>query len=69
MHEILLWRDPKLSGAVLTASLVLLIFVATFSLLALAGSSLLLAMSAIGGFRLYLAILSRFKGQTDDTFK
>lgn len=68
VRDMLLWKDPKCSGAVFGTSLVLLLSIACCSLLSVVGSLMLLALSAVGAYRFYLALLFRIKGQYDDTF-
>jgi hypothetical protein len=69
LDDILTWKDPKISGAILTLITVSLISFSTFSLLSIIGFVLLTGMSLIGGYRLYLTIMNKVKGQSDDTFK
>jgi hypothetical protein len=69
VDDILTWKDPKISGAILTLITVSLISFSTFSLLSIIGFVLLTGMSLVGGYRLYLTIMNKVKGQSDDTFK
>ena len=69
MDDILTWKDPKISGAILTFITVSLISVASFSLLSIIGFILLAGMTLVGGYRLYLTIMNKVKGQSDDSFK
>ena len=69
VDDILTWKDPKISGAILTLITVSLISVASFSLLSIFGFVFLLGMTLVGSYRLYLTIMNKVKGQSDDTFK
>lgn len=69
VRDLLLWRDPRLTGAVFGSSFVLLLSLASFSLLTVLGTILLLASTIIGAYRLYLALLFRIKGINDNTFE
>lgn len=69
VEQILLWRDPKKTGAIFGTLFVLLLSIANFSLLTVTGSIMLIAMSAIGAYRFYLAVMFRIKGTTDETFE
>lgn len=66
--DLLLWANPKLTGAVFGSILVLLISLASFSLFTVTGSLLLLASTALGAYRFYLAVVFRIKGTYDETF-
>lgn len=68
VRDLLLWKCPKTTGAVFSTGLVLLISLACFSFLTVVGSALLVAMSVIGAYRLYLELIFRIKGTYDDTF-
>lgn len=68
VKELVLWQNPKLSGAVLGSSLVLLLSLATFTLLSVVSTLLLLALTTVGVYRFYLSLLFRIKGNYDDTF-
>jgi hypothetical protein len=65
----LLWTDPRISGAVFGSTLVLLFSLATFTLLSVASTLLLLALTTVGAYRFYLSLLFRIKGTYDDTFE
>ena len=69
VDDILTWKEPKISGAILTLITISLISIASFSLLSIFGFVFLSLMSLVGGYRLYLTILNKVKGQSDDTFK
>lgn len=69
VDEVLQWKDPKISGAILAVLFISLISIATFSLLSIFGFLLLATMTVIGGYRLYVAILFRIKGQSDDLLR
>jgi len=69
VDDILTWKDPKISGAILTFITVSLISFGIFSLLSIIGFAVLTGMSLVGGYRLYLTIMNKVKGQSDDTFK
>lgn len=69
MKDLVLWENPKVSGAVLGSSLVLLLSLATFTLLSVASTLLLLALAAVGVYRFYLSLLFRIKGTYDETFE
>lgn len=69
VSDLLLWKNPKLSGIVFGTELVLLISLASFSLLTVIGSLMLLALSAVGAYRFYLALMFRIKGTPDQTFE
>jgi len=68
VKDMLLWKNPKLTGAVFGSALVLLISMACFSLLTIVSALLLTAMTIVGTYRFYLAILFRIKGTYDNTF-
>jgi len=68
VKELVLWQNPKLSGAVFGSSLVLLLSLATFTLLSVVSTLLLLALTTVGAYRFYLSLLFRIKGTYDDTF-
>lgn len=69
VRDLLLWKNPNYTGIVFGLSLVLLISLATFSLLTVVGSVMLLAMVFVGAYRLYLAVMFYIKGgQQDETF-
>jgi len=68
VKDMLLWTDPRISGAVFGSSLVLLFSLATFTLLSVASTLLLLALTTVGAYRFYLSLLFRIKGTYDDTF-
>lgn len=69
VKELVLWQNPKLSGAVFGSSLVLLLSLATFTLLSVVSTLLLLALTTVGAYRFYLSLLFRIKGTYDDTFE
>lgn len=69
VKDLLLWTCPKTTGAVFGSSFVLLLSLATFSLLTVVSSLFLLAISAIGAYRFYLAVIFRIKGFEDKTFE
>lgn len=69
VKDLLLWSDPKYTGAIFGSSLVLLISLASFSLLTVISSLFLLAISTIGAYRFYLAVIFRIKGTEDKTFE
>lgn len=69
VSDLLLWRNPKLTGAVFGSSFVVLLSLASFSLLTVIGTLLVLASSVFGAYRFYLALLFRIKGVKDDTFE
>lgn len=62
-----LWKCPKMTGAVFGSSFVLLLSLSLFSFLTVVSSLMLLGLSAVGAYRFYLAVLFRIKGTTDDT--
>jgi hypothetical protein len=64
-----LWKNPKISGIVFGSELVLLISLASLSLLTVVGSLMLLALTAVGAYRFYLALMFRIKGTPDQTFE
>lgn len=68
LRDLLLWKDPKFTGAVFGTELVLLISLASFSFLTVIGSLMLLALTAVGSYRFYLAFMFRIKGIPDETF-
>lgn len=68
VQDLLLWKCPKFTGAVLGTSLVLLLSLAAFSLLTVIGTLMLLALSAVGAYRFYLAVMFRIKGTQDGIF-
>lgn len=69
VRDLLLWSDPKYTGAVFGSSFVLLLSLASFSLLTVVSSLFLLAITAIGAYRFYLAAVFRIKGVEDKTFE
>lgn len=69
VKDLLLWSDPKYTGAIFGSSLVLLVSLASFSLLTVISSLFLMAISAIGAYRFYLAVVFRIKGTEDKTFE
>jgi hypothetical protein len=68
VQDLCLWKCPKYTGAVFGTSLVLLLSMTSCSLLTVASTLLLLAMTIIGAYRLYLSVLFRIKGTYDETF-
>lgn len=69
VKDLLLWTNPKLTGAVFGSSFVLLLSLALFSLLTVISSLLLLALTVVGSYRFYLAVMFRIKGVNDQTFE
>jgi len=68
VQDLLLWKCPKYTGAVFGSTLVVLLSLATFTLLTVLSSLLLLALTGVGAYRFYLSVLFRIKGTYDDTF-
>lgn len=68
VQDLVLWKCPKYTGAVFGTSLVLLISMASFSLLTVVSTLLLLAMTIVGAYRFYLSVVFRIKGTYDETF-
>lgn len=68
VKDLLLWKNPKLTGAVFGSAFVLLISIAMFSLLIVVSALFLTAMTLIGSYRFYLALIYRIKGTYDNTF-
>jgi reticulon-1 len=68
VEDLLLWKCPKYSGAVFGSTLVVLLSLATFTLLSVVSTLLLLALTGVGAYRFYLSVLFRIKGTYDDTF-
>jgi len=68
VRDLLLWKDPKFTGIVFGTELVLLISLASFSLLTVIGSLMLLSLTSLGAYRFYLAFMFRIKGTPDETF-
>jgi reticulon-1 len=69
VQDLLLWRDPKVTGAVFGSAFVLLLSLSLFSLLTVVSSLSLLALTVVGSYRFYLAVLFRIKGVQDPTFE
>ena len=65
----MLWKDLKLTGAVFGSSFVLLVSIAWFSLLTVVSALALTAMTVVGSYRFYLALIFRIKGTYDNTFE
>lgn len=68
VQDLVLWKCPKYTGAVFGTSLVLLLSMASCSLLTVVSTLVLLAMTVVGAYRLYLSVLFRIKGTYDETF-
>lgn len=68
VKDLLLWKDLKLTGAVFGSSFVLLVSIAWFSLLTVVSALALTAMTVVGSYRFYLALIFRIKGTYDNTF-
>lgn len=68
VEDLLLWKCPKYSGAVFGSTLVVLLSLATFTLLSVVSTLLLLALTGVGAYRFYLSVLFRIKGTYDDIF-
>jgi hypothetical protein len=68
VQDLVLWKCPKYTGTVFGTSLILLLSMTSCSLLTVASALLLLAMTIIGLYRLYLSVLFRIKGTYDETF-
>jgi len=68
VQDLLLWKDPKKTGAVFGSSFVLLLALSLFSFLTVVSSLLLLALTVIGSYRFYLALVFRIKGVHDPIF-
>lgn len=68
VKDLLLWKDPKLTGAIFGSSFVLLISIAWFSLLTVVSGLFLTALTLIGSYRFYLGLIYRIKGTYDNTF-
>lgn len=68
VQDLVLWKCPKLTGAVFGTTLVLLLSMANYSLLTVISTLLLLAMTIIGAYRFYLSVVFRIKGTYDETF-
>jgi len=69
VQDLLLWTNPKLTGAVFGSLFVLLLSLSLFSLLTVVSSLSLLALTVVGSYRFYLAVLFRIKGVQDPTFE
>jgi len=67
-RDLLLWTNPKLTGAVFGTAFVLLLILSIYSFLTVVSSLLMLTICAIGSYRFYLAIIFRIKGVQDQTF-
>jgi translation initiation factor 2 beta subunit (eIF-2beta)/eIF-5 len=68
VRELLLWEDPKVTGGIFGTTFVVLLSLSLFSFLTVASSLLLLALTLIGSYRFYLAVVFRIKGVYDPTF-
>lgn len=68
VKDMLLWVNPKLTGAVFGSAFVLLVSISLFSLLTVVSSFMLLALILVGTYRFYLALIFRIKGVQDQTF-
>jgi hypothetical protein len=69
VQDLLLWTNPKLTGAVFGSLFVFLLSLSLFSLLTVVSSLSLLALTVVGSYRFYLAVLFRIKGVQDPTFE
>jgi len=67
VKDLILWRDPRYTGAIFSSVLVLLVSLASFSLITVVSTFLLLALIVVGSYRLYAAVIYRIKGSYDDT--
>jgi len=68
VQDLVLWKCPKYTGAVFGTSLVLLLSLASCSLLTVVSTLLLLTMTIFGAYRFYLSVVFRIKGTYDETF-
>lgn len=69
VEDLLLWKNPKVSGAVFGSLFTLLLSLACCSLLTVVSSLLLLALTVSGSYRFYLAVVFRINGVQDPTFE
>jgi len=69
VEDYVLWKNPKISGALLASALVLLISFRYLSLLSVISVSALLVLTVVGAYRFYLAVIFRIKGIHDETFE
>lgn len=69
VKDYVLWKNPKLTGALFVGTLVLLISLACFSFLSVISTSALLALATTGCYRLYMAVMFRIKGTHDECFE
>jgi len=65
----ILWKNPKVTGIFLVSVLVLLISLASVSLMSVVSTYAMLALSISGSYLLYVAVLFRIKGTHDETFE
>ena len=68
MRDLILWKNPKSTGIIFGSTFILLLAIATCSLLTVIGSLLLVTLVAIGIYRFYLTLMFRIKGTYDETF-
>lgn len=69
VEDLLLWKNPKVSGAVFGSLFTVLLSLACCSLLSVISSLLLLALTVSGSYRFYLAVVFRINGVQDPTFE
>ncbi|RNA12481.1 reticulon-1-A-like isoform X3 [Brachionus plicatilis] len=65
--DLLLWKCPKLTGAVFGSMFVLLLSFSLFSFLTVISALMLTALALVGAYRFYLAVVFRIKGTYDDS--
>lgn len=68
-RDLIMWKNPKYTAAVFGSSLVMLLSLASFSLLTVTSTALLVALTLAGAYRFYLAFMLRFKGTHDPCFE
>lgn len=68
VQDLVLWNCPKYTGIVFGSSLFVLLSLATYTLLSVLSTLLLLTLTGVGAYRFYLTVLFRIKGTYDDTF-
>lgn len=68
VEEYILWKNPKTTGILFGTSLVLMICLASFSLMSVVSSLAMLTLTSVGAYRFYLAVIFRIKGTQDETF-
>lgn len=67
VRDLLLWKCPKMTGAVFGSLFVVLLSLSLFSFLTVISTLMLTALAVVGSYRFYLAVVFRIKGTYDDS--